>query len=83
LYNWWNINLVKFNAKEKLGFGVSKNQIPQELLKRLILTTTDENDKVLDVMCGSGSTIKAAKELNRYGIGIDVNKDLQEVWNTI
>ena len=83
LYNWWNINLVKFNAKEKLGYGVSKNQIPQELLKRLILTTTDENDKVLDVMCGSGSTIKAAKELNRYGIGIDVNKNLQEVWNTI
>ena len=53
------------------------------MLKRLILTTTDENDKVLDVMCGSGSTIKAAKELNRYGIGIDVNKDLQDVWNTI
>ena len=48
---------------------------PSELARRLILCSTDENDIVLDPFTGSGTTLKVAKQLNRNGIGIEINKD--------
>lgn len=78
LYNWWDINIVKGNSKEHLGYV---NQIPYELLRRLILTTTDENDVVYDPMCGSGSTIYAADYLGRVGIGYDISLKAKELWD--
>jgi len=78
LYNWWEINIVKGNSKEHLGYV---NQIPYELLRRLILTTTDVNDVVYDPMCGSGSTVFAAGHLGRVGIGYDISPKARDVWN--
>jgi len=78
LYNWWEINIVKGNSKEHLGYV---NQIPYELLRRLILTTTDENNVVYDPMCGSGSTVFAAGHLGRIGIGYDISPKARDVWD--
>lgn len=78
LYDWWDINIVKKGSKQHLGYV---NQIPEELLKRLILTTTDEQDLVVDPMCGTGSTLITATKLNRTGWGCDSNDDLQELWD--
>ena len=78
LYNWWEINIVKGNSKEHLGYV---NQIPYELLRRLILTTTDVNDVVYDPMCGSGSTVYAANHLGRLGIGYDISSEAKAVWD--
>tara|TARA_Y100000004_G_scaffold63054_1_gene70626 strand:- start:74 stop:817 length:744 start_codon:yes stop_codon:yes gene_type:complete len=78
LYNWWEINIVKGNSKEHLGYV---NQIPYEILRRLILTTTDENNVVYDPMCGSGSTVFAAGHLGRIGIGYDISPKARDVWN--
>jgi DNA modification methylase len=78
LYDWWEINLVKNVSKQKHNYT---NQIPQELLKRLIFTTTDELDLVADPMCGTGSTLITASKLNRNGWGCDINSDLQELWD--
>lgn len=47
---------------------------PQELLERLILSTTKPGDIVLDCFVGSGTTIAAAQELGRRWIGCDINK---------
>ena len=82
LYNWWDgafweVNLVKNVSKDKKLYV---NQIPREVLRRLILVTSDKNDLILDPMCGTGSTIVAAGDLNRKGIGIDLNKDLVQIW---
>lgn len=79
LYDWWDINIVKKGSKQHLGYV---NQIPEELLKRLILTTTDEQDLVVDPMCGTGSTLITATKLNRIGWGCDSNDDLQELWDS-
>jgi len=79
LYDWWEINIVKKGSKQHLGYV---NQIPEELLKRLILTTTDEEDLVVDPMCGTGSTLITASKLNRNGWGCDINSDLQELWDS-
>jgi len=73
------INLVKNVSKQKQNYT---NQIPQELLKRLIFTTTDELDLVVDPMCGTGSTLITATKLNRIGWGCDSNDDLQELWDS-
>ena len=46
-------------------------QKPVELLEYLIKTYTQENDLILDNCFGSGSTLVAAKNLNRQFIGIE------------
>lgn len=46
--------------------------IPQ-IVSRLIEKYTKEGDLVVDPMCGSGTTIDVAKELNRKVIGYDLN----------
>lgn len=54
---------------------------PIKLLERIISISSDEGDIVLDPMCGSGTTGKAAKNLKRQCILIDKN-DNTEIINT-
>ena len=69
LYDWWEINLVKNVSKDKAkSFS---NQIPLEVLKRIILTTTKEGDTILDPFFGTGSLYFACKETKRKCIGIE------------
>jgi len=42
-----------------------------DLLKTIIKASSNAGDLVLDCFCGSGTTLVAAQELNRYWIGID------------
>ena len=42
-----------------------------ELLKRIITTSSDPGQTVMDAFCGSGTTLIAASELGRTWIGID------------
>lgn len=48
---------------------------PLSLIKPFILTTTKENNIVLDPFMGSGTTAIACVELNRYYLGFEINKD--------
>ena len=50
-------------------------QKPVALMEYLIKTYTNENDTVLDFTMGSGSTMVAAKNTNRSGIGIEMDAD--------
>lgn len=50
-------------------------QKPVELLKELIEIFTDEGDVVIDPCAGSGSTLRAALELNRNSYGFEISKE--------
>ena len=46
---------------------------PDELPKRCILLGSNEGDTILDPFAGSGTTIRAARNLKRNAIGIDIS----------
>jgi site-specific DNA-methyltransferase (adenine-specific) len=48
---------------------------PVSLLRSLISCSSLPGDRVLDPCCGSGSTLVAAKELQRQGLGIERDPD--------
>lgn len=56
-------------SKEKTGYATQK---PVTLLERIIKTSSNEGDIVLDPFCGCGTTPVAAYNLNRKYIGIDL-----------
>ena len=49
-------------------------QKPIKVLKRLIELFTDEGDVVIDPTAGSGTTLRAAKELGRNAYGFEISK---------
>lgn len=54
-------------------------QKPQELLRRLILLTSNENDIILDPFCGSGSLGLAAKQIDRDFILIEKDEEYYNI----
>ena len=67
---WANPDLwLNSAAAERLGYPTQK---PVALLERIVQTSSNEGDIVLDPFCGCGTTIAAAQKLNRRWIGIDI-----------
>lgn len=68
----WEIPFLNPKAKERTGYPTQK---PVLLIERVLEISTDEGDLVLDPFCGSGTTLVAAKLLNRRSVGIDISAD--------
>jgi len=66
---WTDIPPLNSQAQERLGYPTQK---PEALLERVIMTSSSEDDVVLDPFCGCGTTVSAAQKLGRRWIGIDV-----------
>lgn len=79
----WSMPLVQGN--ERLRDGKNKTlhptQKPEEMLKRIIIASSDKGDVVLDPFVGSGTTAFVAKKYGRKWIGID--KELKYVNATL
>lgn len=71
LYDWWYIDQVK-NVSKKHSHPCP---IPYELARRIILTTTQPGDLVVDPFCGSGTILAAAEALGRKWMGIEMSAD--------
>lgn len=54
---------------------IHPSQKPVALLKKLIEIFTDPGDVVIDPCCGSGTTLRAAKELGRNAYGFEISKE--------
>lgn len=67
----WEIQSVNPMAKERIGYPTQK---PEDLLKRIIMSSSDEGDIVLDCFGGSGTTAFVAEKLGRRWITVDAGK---------
>ncbi len=65
--DWDDIN--RTGGDEDLGYPTQK---PETLLERVIGSSSNEGDLVLDPFCGCGTTVQVAQRLNRRWIGIDI-----------
>lgn len=72
----WSIPLLSKAEKE---FGKHPTQKPLELLNRIISSSSNEGDCILDPFVGSGTTGIVCNILNRKFIGIDSNKEYLDV----
>ncbi len=54
-------------------------QLPVKLLRKMILTSTNEGDLVGDVFSGSGGTILAARQTGRRVVGFEVDPDYEAI----
>lgn len=61
--------------KKANGERFHKQQTPIALALRIILSSTNIGDVVLDPFAGTGTTIVAAKQLKRKSIGIEIDSD--------
>jgi len=68
----WSISTTPKMEKEH---GKHTTQKPLQLLERIILSSTNEGDKVLDPFCGSGTTGVVSGKYKRNFVGIDNDLD--------
>ena len=66
---WIDIETLNREDSERLGYPTQK---PEDLLDRIIKTSTNKGDVVLDAYCGCGTTVSSAEKLKRKWIGIDI-----------
>jgi DNA modification methylase len=55
------------------------NQKPLRIISQQILASTDADDTILDPFMGSGTTLRAAKDLGRKAIGIEIDERYCEI----
>lgn len=56
-----------------------ETQKPLKLMKELVKLFSDENETVCDPFMGSGTTLRAAKDLGRRAIGIEIEEKYCEI----
>lgn len=66
---WDDILPIQAQSAERLGYPTQK---PLALLERIIQSSSNEGDIVLDPFCGCGTAVHAAETLKREWIGIDI-----------
>ncbi len=73
--DFWSLPLVqgKERLKGKDGRAMHPTQKPEEMLKRIIIASSNKGDLVLDPFLGSGTTAVVANQLERNWIGIEVS----------
>jgi len=74
----WNFSRVCGTFKERLDNHPC--QMPENILERIIKTSSNIGDFILDPFGGTGTTAKVAKSLNRNSITIEIS---EKYYNTI
>ena len=76
----WNIPICSGTERIRInGSKAHSTQKPEELLRRVVISTTNPGDIVLDPFMGSGTTGVVSKMLGRNYIGIEGEKDYVEI----
>lgn len=72
----WILPNVKSNHVEKT---IHPCQFPVELIERLVLSLTEEDDFVFDPYMGVGTSVVAAAKHGRFGFGCDVVQEYVDI----
>ena len=67
----WNISVLNPMSTERIDYPTQK---PEELLEKIILSSSNEEDLICDFFAGSGTTAAVAEKLNRKWICSDLGK---------
>lgn len=70
---WIDINKLTYKSKELISRDLHTIQKPEKLIDRIILASSNENDHVLDLFSGTGSTLKSSIRLGRRCTSIEKN----------
>lgn len=68
-----------FNCKNPTRNKYHPTEKPVELMRSLIEESASKGDVVLDMFCGSGSTLIACKELGIDYVGIEIEKEFVDI----
>ena len=71
--------LIGRPKKIEYKFGKHPTQKPEEIIERLVLSSSIQGDLILDLFCGSGTTGVVSIKNKRRFIGIDENKEFLEI----
>ena len=74
--NVWEVSHVHYSNKNRKKHPTQK---PEALYERMILASSNEGDLVLDPFLGSGTAMRVCQQINRQGIGIEINKEYIEM----
>ena len=75
---WKYITGFNKTTKDRIAFE-HPAIFPEALARDHILSWSNEGDIVLDNLCGSGTTLKVAEQLNRRWIGIEISEKYCEI----
>ena len=73
-----SINLHAIEHSYPVGFEHPSPK-PEELMRWLVQHGTEETETILDPFMGSGTTLRAAKDLGRKAIGIEIEEKYCEI----
>lgn len=68
---WTNVRIIHNQSPERVGYPTQK---PEALLERIIKSSSNAEDLVLDCFCGSGTTAVVAEKMKRRWIACDLGR---------
>lgn len=68
----WTFSHVHYCNTDRQAHPTQK---PEALIERMVLASSEENDRVLDPFSGSGTTLRVCQQLNRNCTGIELNPE--------
>ena len=77
--DFWYFDRVNNMTKNKLGLSEHPCIYPTPMIERIIKMTTHPGDVVLDPFLGSGTTLVAAQNLHRIGLGIELDEKFSPI----
>jgi len=72
----WKFSHVHYSNPNRQNHPTQK---PEGLIERMVLASSDAGDIVLDPFSGSGTTMRVCQQLNRNGIGFELNPEYIEM----
>lgn len=72
----WKFSHVHYSNPNRQNHPTQK---PEGLIERMILASSDKGDVVLDPFSGSGTTLRVCQQLERNGIGFELNPEYVEM----